>query len=71
MEKPKIIFWNVAGNTCGLPVTKNDKDVVMVSGFSTNLLESIFNIENFDPVEQMEMALSKYIPLIEKGDSLE
>ena len=63
---PKIVFWNVAGRTNGLPVTKNDKDVVMVSGFSTNLLESIFKVEEFNPVEQMLVALKKYIELVEK-----
>ena len=61
---PKIIFWNVAGTTNGLPVTKNDNDVIMVSGFSTNLLECIFDVENFIPVEQMLKALDKYISLI-------
>ena len=63
---PKIVFWNVAGRTNGLPVTKNDKDVVMVSGFSTNLLESIFKVEEFNPLEQMLAALEKYIVLVDK-----
>lgn len=63
---PKIVFWNVAGRTNGFPVTKHDNDVIMVSGFSTNLLESMFNIENFNPVEQMLKALEKYITLINK-----
>ena len=61
---PKIVFWNVAGRTGGLPVTKNDNDVIMVSGFSTNLLESMLDIENFNPVDQMLKALEKYITLI-------
>ena len=65
-DLPKIIFWNVAGRTNGLPVTKNDKDVIMVSGFSTNLLLSMFNIENFNPASQMLEALKKYINLIER-----
>ena len=68
-ELPKIIFWNVAGRTNGLPVTKNDNDVIMVSGFSTNLLEDMFDIENFNPVDQMVSALNKYIPLITKKDN--
>ena len=61
---PKIVFWNVAGRTNGFPVTKHDNDVIMVSGFSTNLLENMFDIENFNPVEQMLKALEKYITLI-------
>ena len=64
---PKVVFWNVAGHTKGLPVTKNDNDVIMISGFSTNLLENIFNIENFNPLEQMLKALEKYINLIDEN----
>ena len=63
---PKIVFWNVAGRTNGFPVTKHDNDVIMVSGFSTNLLENMFDIENFNPVEQMLKSLEKYITLINK-----
>ena len=65
---PKIVFWNVAGSTNGLPVTKNDNDVVMVSGFSTNLLESIFKVEEFNPIAQMLAAVEKYVALVEKGN---
>ena len=66
-ELPKVVFWNVAGRTDGLPVTKNDNDVIMISGFSTNLLENIFNIENFNPLDQMLKALEKYINLINEN----
>lgn len=65
-ELPKIVFWNVAGRTNGLPVTKNDKDCMMVSGFSINLLENMFNLDNYNPIEQMLMVLEKYIALINK-----
>lgn len=64
-ELPKIIFWNVAGHTRGFPVTKNDNDVIMISGFSTNLLEGIFDVENFNPSNQMLNALGRYIEMIE------
>lgn len=63
-ELPKIIFWNVAGCTNGVPAIKNDNDCVMVSGFSTNLLENIFNLEEFSPLNQMYTALEKYLNLI-------
>jgi hypothetical protein len=36
----------------------------MISGFSTNLLENIFHIEDFNPVNQMLDALKKYVNLI-------
>ena len=64
-ELPKIVFWNVSCNTRGFPVTKNNKDVVMISGFSTNILENIMNLEEFTPMAQMLKALDKYINLIQ------
>ena len=66
---PKVIFWNVAGRTGGLPVTKNSNDVIMVSGFSTNILENMFNLDEFSPIAQMMEVLEKYInSLKEKGN---
>lgn len=62
---PKVIFWNVACDTNGLPVTKNDNDCIIVSGFSTNLLENMFNLEDYNPINQMMITLDKYIKLIE------
>ena len=61
---PKIIFWNVAGDTRGIPAIASD-DVVMVSGFSNNIFESIINIEDFSPVEVMINTLSKYEKMID------
>lgn len=66
---PKVIFWNVAGRTNGLPVTKNNNDVIMVSGFSTNILENMFNLDEYSPISQMMASLEKYInSLKEKGN---
>ena len=66
-ELPKIIFWNVAAQTYGYPVTKQENDVVMVSGFSTNVLENIFTLEKYNPVDCMVSTLDKYVKmLIEK-----
>ena len=61
---PTVIFWNVAAYTRGLPVTKNDNDVVMVSGLSTNILENIFNLDNYNPVDCMLSTLEKYLNLL-------
>ncbi len=62
---PKIIFWNVAGDTLGVPVTKNTKDVVMVSGFSTAILDNLFTLEKFTPADSMIAKLQKYIDMLE------
>ena len=58
---PKIIFWNVAGCPNGLPVTKFDNDVIMVSGFSTNILDNLLTLENYNPVDLMLEKLSIYL----------
>ncbi len=65
-ELPKIIFWNVA--TKGFPVTKYDKDVCMINGYSTSVLESILTLEDFTPENAMLKSLDKYIKIVEKGN---
>lgn len=64
---PKIIFWNVAGNIGGIPVTKFDKDVAMISGFSINILDNLLNLENYTPIDIMMNQLTKYLDLLETG----
>lgn len=63
---PNILFWNVGYDTEGLPVTKNDNDVCMISGFSTTILQSILNIENYDPVDVMKEILKPYFVMLER-----
>lgn len=64
---PQIIFWNVAGNVQGLPVTKFDNDVAMISSFSTNILENILTLDKYNPVDVMLEKLSKYIEILKKS----
>lgn len=40
---PKIIFWNLAANTTGFPVSQNESNVQLLSGFSPNLLKMILS----------------------------
>mgnify|MGYP000269116217 FL=1 len=63
---PKIIFWDVAGNTMGVPATKFDKDVAMVSGFSTAILENILTLENYTPIDIMLDTLEKYVKILQE-----
>ena len=64
-ELPKIIFWNVASDTLGVPTTKFEQDVAMISGFSINVLENLFNIESYSPVKIMLETLEKYRILLQ------
>jgi len=47
-KMPQIIFWNVAANSYGnVPITKDDRGI-MVSGFSQNVFNSIFELKDLD-----------------------
>lgn len=61
---PIIIFWNVAGNTKGVPVTKFDNDVALISGFSTNILENLLTLENYTPTNIMLEKLAIYLEML-------
>lgn len=63
-QLPSVLFWNVAGNSRGLPVTKFDQDVAMVSGFSTNILTNLFHLEEYSPRDIMLEKLSIYLEML-------
>lgn len=47
-ELPRLIFWNVNSRTNTIPMTKNDNGVVLLSGFSTNVVKMAMSGE-LDP----------------------
>lgn len=56
---PKLIFWNVASRTNTIPMTQNENGVILVSGFSVNILNMVMN-DKMDPWEALkETLLSK------------
>ena len=63
---PNIIFWNVACDSKGLPVTMFDNDVALISGFSTSILESILSLDKYNPVDVMLEKLKYYTHLLNK-----
>ena len=48
----------------GVPATKYDNDVIMVSGFSTAILDNLLDLEKFTPVNAMLSTLEKYTKLL-------
>lgn len=68
-ELPTIIFWNVSTSPKGYPVTEYDKDVCMVSGFSTSLLEHILDLDHYDPVDSMLAILMPYMNMLAKRET--
>ena len=53
---PKVVFWNVAGRTRQVPVTKNEQGVILVSGCNARLFRSVMT-DHVDPYEFMRETL--------------
>lgn len=47
---PKIIYWNLRGDTNGVVVKENTKNTQLLSGFSPSLLNSIINNEDISKI---------------------
>lgn len=47
-DLPKLIFWNVNSRTKTIPLTENELGVVLVSGFSQNVLKMVMS-NKYDP----------------------
>ena len=65
---PKLIFWNVNSRTGTIPCITNENGVLLVSGFSQNILNMVMDDEK-DPYKALIKVLCKdryaSIPLIE------
>lgn len=62
---PRLIFWNVNSRSGGIPMTKNDNGLVLVSGFSKIIVDMIC-YGSLDPYESLVKVLDKLYPEIEK-----
>ena len=40
---PKLVFWNVNSRTGTVPMTQNDAGVILVSGYSPNIMRMIMS----------------------------
>jgi hypothetical protein len=45
---PKLVFWNVNSRTNTIPMTENELGVIMVSGFSPNVMSMVMS-DQTDP----------------------
>lgn len=61
---PRLVFWNVCSRTKSIPVQKNNLGVLLVSGFSQNVIDMVNNGET-DPKKALIKELEKYddVPL--------
>jgi len=51
-ELPKLVFWNVCSRTTTIPCKYNKNGVLLVSGFSVNVVKMVINGET-DPYEAL------------------
>jgi hypothetical protein len=66
---PKIVFWNLRGDTDNVPSQMDENGTALVSGFSTELLKVFLSgADNFTPHKIMELVLTPYTPIIAEHD---
>jgi hypothetical protein len=61
---PKIVFWNLRGDTKGVPVTVDENGTCMISGYSADLLKLFLEGDELNTQTIMKKALSKYTKII-------
>jgi hypothetical protein len=54
---PSIIFWNVRGVFTDTPITKDDKNVAIVSGYSPAILKSVLKGDAITPERVMHLTV--------------
>ena len=57
-EMPKLVFWNVNSRTNAIPMQKNKNGVILLSGFSKNLMNMVMSSE-LDPYKALVKELSR------------
>lgn len=59
---PKIVFWNLKTSTHKIiPVEQGEKGVVLLSGFSSELLKCVINGDDYTPITMMMHVLEPYV----------
>lgn len=64
-EMPTLIFWNVAARNTQVPMTRDDRGVIFVSGHSPSIFKNILNPEALDGEKLMLEVLDsdRYAPV--------
>lgn len=55
---PKLVFWNILSRTNAVPLKKNDKGVILISGFSPSVMDMVLSGET-DPYKALVSVLNK------------
>jgi hypothetical protein len=66
-QVPQLVFWNVNGSSSDFVAQTNHKNIIMISGFSTDILKSVLNLGEFSPVSALISTLDdeRYAPITE------
>jgi hypothetical protein len=64
---PKLVFWNVNSRTNTVPVQENEAGVILLSGFSVNIVKMVMSDET-DPWTVLKSMLDteRYQPIVDK-----
>ena len=57
-DMPKLVFWNVNSRTNTIPIQQNSNGVILLSGFSKNLMSMVMSSE-LDPYKALVNELNK------------
>lgn len=62
---PRLVFWNLRGNTTNFPVTSGESGVALVSGFSPSLMKLFMEGQEISPFGIMRQAIDdpRYAPI--------
>ena len=52
-KRPGLIFWNIQGRGNNMPITLNDKDCALISGYSPAIVRSVLGGEILTPMSVM------------------
>lgn len=58
-DLPKMVFWNVASRTGGVPLQENGNGLVLASGFSQNILDMLSGVDPEDTIRR-KLAAPRY-----------
>ena len=58
-DLPRMIFWNVASRTGGVPLQENGNGLVLASGFSQNILDMLSGVDPEDTIRR-KLAAPRY-----------
>lgn len=59
-DLPKIVFWNVASRTGAVPMQENDNGLILVSGFSQNIMDMLAGNGTMIDIIRKKLNVARY-----------